>query len=65
MKTKSIGVFACVGCLLAFALPCAAAFAAEPLNLNGGWEFAFAEGKTVETAGGPDLFLLKMVKDVM
>ncbi len=26
----------------------------QPLNLNGSWEFAFAEGKTLETAGGAD-----------
>ncbi len=26
----------------------------EPLDLNGSWEFAFAEGKIVETAGDPD-----------
>ena len=26
----------------------------EPLDLNGSWEFALAEGKTLETAGGPD-----------
>ena len=26
----------------------------EPLDLNGSWEFAFAEGKTLETAGGAD-----------
>ena len=25
----------------------------EPLDLNGSWEFAFAEGKTLETADGP------------
>ena len=25
-----------------------------PLDLNGSWEFALAEGKTLETAGGPD-----------
>ena len=26
----------------------------EPLDLNGSWEFALAEGKTLENAGGPD-----------
>ena len=26
----------------------------EPLDLNGSWEFALAEGKTLETAGGSD-----------
>ena len=26
----------------------------QPLDLNGSWEFAFAEGKTLETAGGAD-----------
>ena len=26
----------------------------QPQNLNGSWEFAFAEGKTLETAGGAD-----------
>ena len=26
----------------------------QPLSLNGSWEFAFSEGKTLETAGGPD-----------
>ena len=27
---------------------------AQPLDLNGSWEFAFVEGKTIETAGGAD-----------
>ena len=26
----------------------------QPLDLNGSWEFAFVEGKTLETAGGAD-----------
>ena len=26
----------------------------QPMSLNGSWEFAFKEGKTLETAGGPD-----------
>ena len=26
----------------------------QPMDLNGAWEFAFAEGKTLEEAGGPD-----------
>ena len=26
----------------------------QPMDMNGVWEFAFAEGKTLEEAGGPD-----------
>ena len=26
----------------------------QPMDLNGAWEFAFADGKTLEDAGGPD-----------
>ena len=40
----------------AFALgvACCARAHQQPMDLNGSWEFAFAEGKTLETAGGPD-----------
>jgi len=36
-----------------FATFCVAA-QMQTMDLNGSWEFAFAEGKTLETAGGPD-----------
>ena len=48
MTTKTmIGALALVATLSAGARQ-------EPLDLNGSWEFALAEGKTLETAGGPD-----------
>ena len=48
MTTKTIlGTLALVTALCASARQ-------EPLDLNGSWEFALAEGKPLETAGGPD-----------
>ena len=48
MTTKTtIGALALVTALCAGARQ-------EPLDLNGSWEFALAEGKTLENAGGPD-----------
>ena len=48
MTTKTImGALALVATLYAGARQ-------EPLDLNGSWEFALAEGKTLETAGGPE-----------
>ena len=38
----------------ALALGTVACAQPQPLNLNGSWEFAFAEGKTLEAAGGHD-----------
>ena len=48
MTTKTM-----IGALALVATLCAGA-RQEPLDLNGSWEFALAEGKTLETAGGPD-----------
>ena len=48
MTTKTL-----MGALALAAIFCASA-QQEPLDLNGSWEFALAEGKTLETAGGPD-----------
>ena len=46
-KIGMVGALALGTALRAWALP-------QPLSLNGSWEFAFAEGKTLETAGGAD-----------
>ncbi len=40
--------------IFALALAGTAGARQEPLDLNGCWEFAFAEGKTLEKAGGAD-----------
>ena len=48
MTTKTL-----MGALALVATLCAGA-RQEPLDLNGSWEFALAEGKTLETAGGPN-----------
>ena len=48
MTTKTL-----MGALALVTTLCAGAWQG-PLDLNGSWEFALAEGKTLETAGGPD-----------
>ena len=40
--------------LAAAGIACCAQAQLPPLDLNGSWEFALAEGKTLETAGGAD-----------
>ncbi len=41
-------------CAFALGMAFCAGAQLQPLNLNGSWEFAFEEGKTIETAGGSD-----------
>ena len=51
---KSRNVLAGLVAGVALALAGTAGARQEPLSLNGSWEFAFAEGKTLEKAGGAD-----------